>query len=69
MKYDGERVTVTEAARLLGMRPQALRDLMVNRQIDIGFVRAGKRNAYGQVRHEYFVYRDKLNRILGKETA
>ena len=57
-----ERISIEEAAKLLGMSKQAVRLLMLNKKVDIGFVT-------GDGRKTYVIFREKLNRLIGKETS
>ena len=56
-----ERISIEEAARMLGMSKQAVRILMNKKQVDIGFVT-------GEGRKTYVIFREKLMRLIGKET-
>ena len=56
-----ERITVEEAAELMGMSKQAVRLLMQKKKIDIGFVT-------GDGKKTYVIFREKLNRLVGKES-
>ena len=62
---ESNRVSVTQAARELGMAPQGLREHMKRGLIDIGFV--VPHPVSKQKKFDYFIYRDKLNKVLGKE--
>lgn len=62
-----ERVSVKEAADILGMSVQNLRDKMADGTINIGTVVRGKPNQYGSVKNSYLIYRAKLDRFIGKE--
>lgn len=56
------RVSLSEAAKELGMSKQAVREHMKRGVIDIGYVlpcTEGKRKIY-------LIYRDKLDKFLGK---
>lgn len=57
-----ERITIEEAAKLLGISKQSVRLLMNKKKIDIGFVT-------GDNRKTYVVFREKINRLVGKETT
>ena len=57
-----ERITIEEAAKLMGMSKQAVRLLMINKKVDIGFVT-------GDGRKNYVIFREKLNKLMGKETS
>ncbi len=57
------RVRVTDAAREIGCTPQFLRLRMQAGDWDLGsYVRPGKGGRHGA----YYVFRDKLDRFLGK---
>lgn len=59
---ESSRVPLPEAAKELGMSQQALREHMKHKIIDIGYVIPsieGNRNVY-------LIYRDKLDRYMGK---
>lgn len=56
------RVPLPEAAKELGMSQQALREHMKRKVIDIGYVVPGIEGN----RKSYLIYRDKLDRYLGK---
>ena len=59
-----ERVSVTQAAKELGMNPQGVREHMKRGLLDIGDVLpalSGKANKYS-----YHIYRRKLDKVLGK---
>lgn len=59
-----QRVTVQQAAKELGLAPQGVREYMKRGLIDIGDVLpalSGKGNT-----NRYVIYRDKLDRYLGK---
>lgn len=62
-----ERVTVKEAAEILGIGVQSLRDKMADGTINIGTVVKGKPNQYGSRQNTYLIYRAKLERFIGKE--
>ena len=55
-----ERVTVQEAAEILGISKQAVRVLMQKRKIDIGFVA-------GDGKKTYVIFRAKLEKLTGRE--
>ncbi len=59
-----ERVNVKQAAAELGMSPQGVREYMKRGLIDLGVVLP---NTKGKGKLQYFIYRDKLDRVLGKE--
>jgi len=56
-----ERISIEEAAQMLGMSKQAVRILMNTKQVDIGFVT-------GNGRKTYVIFREKLNKLIGKES-
>lgn len=56
-----ERISIEEAAKMLGMSKQAVRILMNKNQVDIGFVT-------GDGRKTYVIFREKVNKLIGKET-
>ena len=60
--WEMERITIEEAAKLMGMSKQAVRLLMINKKVDIGFVT-------GDGRKNYVIFREKLNKLMGKETS
>ena len=57
------RVPLLQAAKELGLAPQGLREYMKRGLIDIGAVVPA---AGGEKRLRYLIYRDKLDRYLGK---
>ena len=57
-----ERVGLPQAARELGMGPQAVREHMKRGLLDIGLVLP---NAKG-TGYRYLIMREKLNKVLGK---
>lgn len=57
-----ERVGLPQAARELGMGPQAVREQMKRGLLDIGLVLP---NAKG-TGYRYLIMREKLNKVLGK---
>ena len=59
-----ERVSLKQAAAELGMSPQGVREYMKRGLIDIGVVLP---NIKGKGKRQYFIYRDKLDRVLGKK--
>jgi hypothetical protein len=62
---ESERVSVTQAAKELGMSPMAVRVRMERGLLDIGEVYpsvSGKKD-----RSSYYIYRSRLNKVLGKE--
>lgn len=58
-----ERVTLIQAAKELGMCPQGVREYMKRGLIDIGSVLPSLTGKG----YRYLIYRDKLDRYLGKE--
>ena len=58
-----ERVPLMQAAKELGIAPQGLREYMKRGLIDLGAVMPATN---GSSRKNYLIYRDKLDRILGK---
>lgn len=58
----GDRVPLNQAAKELGMAPQGVREYMKRGLIDIGMVLPNK-NKTG---YQYFIYRRKLDKVLGK---
>lgn len=60
-----ERVRLTEAAKLLGVCPQSVREHMRRKLWDLGDVQSPAKT--GKSRYEFFVYRHKLNKHLGIE--
>lgn len=63
MKADSRRVPTKQAAAELGMSVQGMREYMKRGLIDIGAVLPA---ANGGECKRYLVYRDKLDRYLGK---
>ncbi len=64
MQNNGSRVPLQQAAEELGISAQGVREYMKRGIIDIGAVlpnRTGK-----TVRYTYLIFRDKLNRYIGK---
>lgn len=59
-----ERVSVAQAARELGMAQQGVREYMKRGLIDIGDVLP---SVSGTKTLRYFIYRNKLDKHLGKE--
>lgn len=57
------RVPVTQAAKEMGMAPQGVRECMKRGLIDIGVVLPARN---GSATLTYHIYRDKLDRHLGK---
>lgn len=59
-----ERVSVGEAAKILGMSPQGVREHMKRNlfPVPIGYVTNQSKG-----RKQYHIYRDMLNRHIGKE--
>lgn len=62
-----ERVSLLDAAKEMGLAPQGVREYMKRGLIDIGVVVPVASGNSKQLR--YLIYRDKLDRFLGKETA
>lgn len=60
-----ERVTVQQAAKELGLAPQGVRVQMIRGELDIGRVVP---SVSGNGRR-YLIYRDKLNKELGKDAG
>ena len=61
-----ERVGVLEAAKEIGCAPEYLRRQMQSGRWDLGVVvKPGK----GIKNYQYFIFRAKLNRFLGKEVG
>ncbi len=60
-----ERVSVTQAAKELGVTPQAVREHMKRGLWQIGYCYSPKNT--GKNNWEYHIYRHLLNRHLGKE--
>ena len=58
---NSERVPLLQAAKELGIAPQGLREYMKRGLIDLGVVMPGSGK-----RKNYLIYRDKLDRVLGK---
>ena len=59
-----ERIPLDVAAKILGVRPQGLRQMMAKKQLDIGvIIEGGARNH----RNQYLVFRAKLAKLLGYE--
>lgn len=65
-KKQSERVSVKEAARLLGIAPQGVRECMKRGILDIGIVIPSYCGSENGKNNTYLIYRDKLNRVLGK---
>ncbi|MDE7183805.1 MAG: hypothetical protein K2O40_04840 [Lachnospiraceae bacterium] len=63
MKPDSRRVPTDQAASELGMSIQGMREYMKRGLIDIGEVLPAANGGKGT---RYHVYRDKLDRYLGK---
>lgn len=63
------RVLVNDAAKELGISPTNLRVMMLQQHLgvinnfDIGFVMPSR----GGKKYSYYIYRDKLNALLGKK--
>lgn len=58
-----ERVSLKQAAKELGMAQQGVREYMKRGLIDIGDVLP---DASGGKTNRYFIWRDKLDRYMGK---
>ncbi len=58
-----ERVTVLQAAKELGVAPQAVRIQMQRGKLDIGMVMPSIQGKGLR----YWIYRNKLDKVLGKE--
>ena len=54
-----ERITVEDAAKMLGISKQAVRVLMDQHVLEIGIVVDGKRK-------RYLIFREKLDEAVGK---
>ena len=61
-----QRVPLPEAAKVLGMDPDSLRQAMLRKEIDLGII-LPPRTKGG--RRQYIVLRTKLDKLIGKETA
>ena len=57
-------MTVTEAAKKLGMSPQALRMALIQKLFDFGVAIKTSKNRY-----TYYINENKLNEYLGEEDA
>jgi len=57
-----ERVSIEEAANMLGVSKQAVRLLMQRKKVDIGLV------VDSGAKKTYIIFREKLMRLIGKET-
>lgn len=69
MNKETERISVEEAARLLGMAPQGVRVQMRRGLLDIGNVFPSvSHKKGGRTIYQYFIFRNKLNRVLGKNS-
>ena len=62
-KTQSERVSVRQAAKELGVAPQAVRVQMQRGKLDIGVVMPSIQGEKTQ----YWIYRNKLNKVLGRE--
>jgi len=62
-----ERVSVAEAAKLLGLAPQGVRVQMERGILDIGEVVPSVQHVKGKQKYRYLIYRERLNKVLGKE--
>ncbi len=56
-------VPLPEAARLLGINPQGLREHMKRGHLDVGLVLPGLKGKHKQ----YIVYKSKLEKVIGRE--
>lgn len=65
MYEKSERVSLPEAARILGCNPQAVREHMKCGIWDLGEVIPPEK--LGKKRWGYYIYRDKLEKLLGHE--
>ena len=64
-----ERVSVEQAAKEMGCGPQAVREQMKKKLIDIGYVAPAAQQNYRKTTYRNYIFRDKLNKLLGKETV
>lgn len=68
METEKQRVSVMQAAKELGLAPQGVREYMKRGLIDIGdvlpAVSSNKKN--GNKKYRYVIYRNKLDRHIGK---
>lgn len=62
IKSYSERVPIKEAAHLLGMSPHGVRILMQKKAANIGFI------VENAEKKTYVILRERLNRVIGKET-
>ncbi len=60
-----ERVSVNEAARILGMSPTSVRFQMKKKTLPIGRAVPPEKN--GSSRWAFYIYRRMLNQVIGKE--
>lgn len=60
-----ERVSIEQAAKELGVSIQSVREHMKNKLWDIGYAYSPKQTGKGV--WEYYIYRAKLDKHLGKE--
>lgn len=60
-----ERITIEEAATMLGVSKQAVRLMMQKKEIDIGIV--VNSFSLGGSRKTYIIFREKVNKLVGKE--
>lgn len=63
-----QRVTLAQAAIELGMAPQGVREYMKRGLIDIGDVLPAINSKSKKPKFRYHIYREKLDRHLGKGT-
>ena len=61
MEKTMERISIEEAAKMLGISKQSVHILMNKKQVDIGFVT-------GDGRKTYVIFREKVNKLVGKES-
>lgn len=61
-----QRVPLSQAAAELGMAPQGVREYMKKGLLDIGEVLPTIQNRTERKKYNYHIYRDKLDRHLGK---
>ena len=59
-----KRLTVKQAAEIIGVQPEYLRRLMRNKSIDIGEVIKPETRGGN---YQYLIFTDKLNKLIGKE--
>ncbi len=66
MKRESNRVTVTQAAAELGISPQALRERLKQGIGEIALIGEVLPQLQGGRRLRYMIFRDRLDRYLGK---